>query len=375
VQSRSIHYMPALDHLRFLAASLVVLFHTVLETRNTGRPAELFRIAPIDQGHVGVALFMVISGFIMMMMFADRQIEPLKFYFNRFLRIYPLLVLVVTFGYFTTPEPRPTSVGIDYLMSLLPISNLYRMQYGAFGGHLWTIAVELQFYLLLPLLLRFRHQYGAVAFYGSVLGLAFALRAAQYMANGTAHTFAYFSIFGSIDLFIGGMITAELYLRLQQRKIHCDLWWTLVMLMVIGGIIGWIFSVSSFFQIDFGHATADAISRSNKWVFWPLLQAGMWGGLLLIYLRSRREIRGSAILANLGKWSYSTYIWHILVISLLKNKLLWMTPYALGLLVVLPMTLMISFISYNLIEVPFLGLRTSYVPPVPNAHGILPSAA
>jgi peptidoglycan/LPS O-acetylase OafA/YrhL len=99
------------------------------------------------------------------------------------------------------------------------------------------------------------------------------------------------------------------------------------------------------------------------------------GGLLLIYLRSRREIRGSAILANLGKWSYSTYIWHILVISLLKNKLLWMTPYALGLLVVLPMTLMISFISYNLIEVPFLGLRTSYVPPVPNAHGILPSAA
>jgi peptidoglycan/LPS O-acetylase OafA/YrhL len=351
--------MPALDHLRFLAASLVVLFHTTLETRSSGRPAGWFHITFIDEGHVGVGLFMVISGFIMMMMFANREIEPLKFYLNRVLRIYPLMILVVTLGYFSTPDGRPTSVGIDYLMSLLPISNLYRLQYGAFGGHLWTIAVELQFYLLLPLLLKFRQRYG-VAFYAAVLAIAFACRIAQYAVSGTAHTFAYFSMFGSIDLFIGGMIAAEIFIGMQVRKVRLSLWWTAVAVIVIWAILHMMFSVPAFFQVDWNHVTIDGISRSNKWVVWPLLQAVMWGALLLVYLRSKTEIPGSERLAGLGRWSYSTYIWHILIITLFKNKLLWMSAYALGAFVVLPVTLLVSFASYYLLEVPFLGLRFAY---------------
>jgi peptidoglycan/LPS O-acetylase OafA/YrhL len=360
VQSKSINYIPALDHLRLLAASLVVLFHTAMTARNSGRPVDLFSITLIDQGHTGVALFMVISGFIMTTMFAGRKVEPLKFYLNRFLRIYPLMILVVTFGYFSTPDPRPTSVGVNYLMSLLPISNLYRLNYGAFGGHLWTIAVELQFYLLLPLLLKFRERYGSRRFYACVLGLAFALRVVQYVVNGTTHTFSYFTIFGSIDLFIGGMIAAEFYLVMQERKLRFSLWWSAIALVAIGAIIAWLFSYPSFFQVDFHNVAADHISRSNKWIFWPLLQAIMWGSFLLLYLRSAGEIPGAAIIASFGKWSYSTYIWHILIIELLKNKFLWMTPYALGVLVILPVTLIVSFTSYSLIEVPFLGLRSAY---------------
>ena len=343
-----------------MAASLVVLFHTAMTARNSGRPADFFPVTLIDQGHTGVALFMVISGFIMTTMFAGRELEPVKFYMNRFLRIYPLMILVVTVGYFSTPDPRPTSAGVDYLMSLLPISNLYRLNYGAFGGHLWTIAVELQFYLLLPLLLKFRERYGSRRFYACVLGLAFAFRVAQYIVNGTTHTFTYFTIFGSIDLFIGGMIAAELYPIIQERKLRFSLWWSAVALVVIAAIIAWLFSYPSFFQIDFHNIAPDHISRSNKWIFWPPLQAIMWGSFLLLYLRSVGEIPGAAIVANFGKWSYSTYIWHILIIEILKNKFLWMTPYALGVLVILPVTLVVSFASYNLIEVPFLGLRSAY---------------
>ncbi len=35
--------------------------------------------------------------------FVGRDIEPAKFYLNRILRIYPLLILIVSFGYFTIP--------------------------------------------------------------------------------------------------------------------------------------------------------------------------------------------------------------------------------------------------------------------------------
>jgi peptidoglycan/LPS O-acetylase OafA/YrhL len=359
VQSRSLHYMPALDHLRFVAAGLVVLFHTVLETRNTGRAADRFHLIFIDEGHIGVTLFMVISGFIMMTMFAGREMEPLKFYLNRVLRIYPLMVLVVTLGYFATPDPRPTSVGIDYLMSLLPISNLYRLQYGAFGGHFWTIAVELQFYLLLPLLLKFRQRHGT-AFYATVLGIAFLCRAAQCSVYGTAHTFTYFSMFGSIDLFIAGMIAAEIFAVLEERKVRFSLSWTLVAVIATWAILRIMFSFPSFFHVDYNHMSTDGISHSNKWVFWPLVQAIMWSSLLLIYLRSKTEIVGSAWLANFGRWSYSTYIWHISIIAVLKHKLLWMSPYMFGLFVVWPATLLVSFASYHLLEMPFLGLRSAY---------------
>src|SRR6185437_10221032 len=159
------------------------------------------------------------------------------------------------------------------------------------------------------------------------LGIAFALRVAQYKVNGTAHTFTYFTMFGSIDLFVGGMIAAEFYLILQDRKLRFSLWWSAIALVIIGMVIAWIFSVPSFFQIDFHNVAADHVSHSNKWIFWPLLEAVMWGSFLLLYLRSRSEIPGSAILASFGKWSYSTYIWHILVIEILKNSFLWLTPY------------------------------------------------
>ncbi len=63
-----------------------------------------------------------------------------------------------------------------------------------------------------------------MTFYAGVLAIALACRATQYAVNGTARSFAYFSIFGSIDLFIGGMIAAEIFTGMQERKICFSLW-------------------------------------------------------------------------------------------------------------------------------------------------------
>ena len=93
---------------------------------------------------------MVISGFIFAEIASRGKINSKQFYLNRILRIYPLFITVVALGYFVTPDPRPTQAGLDFLMSLLPVSNLYRLNYDQFGGMFWSIAVELQFYLLFP---------------------------------------------------------------------------------------------------------------------------------------------------------------------------------------------------------------------------------
>jgi peptidoglycan/LPS O-acetylase OafA/YrhL len=363
VQSRNTEYLAGLDHLRLLAASIVVLFHTAL-LASAGRPANPFPMALIDQGHVGVQLFMVISGFIMTTMFADHEVETVKFYINRALRIYPLFVLIVSFGYLATPDPRPTSTGLDFILALLPISNLYRLNYGAFGGQMWTIAVELQFYLLFPLLLSFRRHYGR-AFFFSIIGIAIALRATQFAANGTAHTFTFFTLFGNIDLFVGGMVAAEIYQSLKSHGVQFKLGWSIAVLVGAIAVITAAFLHQSFFHVDYHGISTDHVSHSALWVAWPTLQAGLWGTLLVVYLRSSTAFPGSSILANFGKWSYSSYVWHLLVIELLKNKLLWMPSYLLGVAVILPVTLIVSYASYKLIELPFLELRYLYRPKTP----------
>ena len=63
MQTQQHPYLSRLDHLRFLAASLVVLFHFFHFTHGdlkSGNPL----VSLVDEGHTGTALFMVISGFI-----------------------------------------------------------------------------------------------------------------------------------------------------------------------------------------------------------------------------------------------------------------------------------------------------------------------
>jgi peptidoglycan/LPS O-acetylase OafA/YrhL len=303
---------------------------------------------------------MVISGYLMSRIFTGRPIDIRKFYLNRSLRIYPLFVLDVSLGYFSTPDPRPTATGLDYLLALLPISNLYRLNYGAFGGQMWTIAVELQFYLLFPFLLTFRRTSNAVSFYGSIIGLAIAARAAIYLTSGTTHQFTFFTLFGNIDLFVAGMLAAEIYRSLDEQGRNFSIVWSIASLAITTLVIILAFLHSSFFHVDTNGVSKDGVSRSALWIIWPTILAMCWSGTLILYLRSSGSIPWSSALAALGTWSYSTYVWHILVIVITKHQLLWMSSYVFGLFVVLPITAGVSFVSYRLIERPFLELRKSY---------------
>src|SRR5262245_52618931 len=109
MQSKNIVYIDKLDHLRFLAAFTVLEFHSELWFRSQGWPAEILFVPLFHQGYVGVGLFMVISGLILTAITYEREIDTLKFYLNRILRIYPMFVLIVTLGYFSTPDARPSS--------------------------------------------------------------------------------------------------------------------------------------------------------------------------------------------------------------------------------------------------------------------------
>ncbi|OAT82323.1 acyltransferase family protein [Desulfotomaculum copahuensis] len=152
-------YLPGLDGLRALAVLAVIAYHLNLS------------FAP--GGLLGVGVFFVISGYLITGLLVaewqdNQQINLKNFWLRRARRLLPALVimLVVVTGWVTLfDRARLAGLREDVVAAMLYVSNwwfvFHHVSYFArFGppsplGHLWSLAVEEQFYLLWPLLLWF----------------------------------------------------------------------------------------------------------------------------------------------------------------------------------------------------------------------------
>lgn len=356
MQSKNLHYDPRLDHLRALAALIVFFFE--LKFRTKWLAPSPFSIPLIDQGHIGVTLFMVLSGFLFAQIVGDKTMNVRNFYFDRILRIYPLFFAVVFAGYCAESVVHGGTRPVEFLLSLLPISNLFRDKYGALGGMLWSVAIELQFYLIFPILWTSLRQSGWRG-YALLLGFLLSIRLAVYIATGTVHHFAYFTIFGCLDAFLFGCMASELRTRFGWSF---PAWLPLVILGVISVTIWLLFDGDRFF-----HVGGSGVSQSPVWIVWPTIQAVLMATLLITYLGAR-SMPAMRWLAYVGKISFSIYAWQILIFyatlpvirGLPSNAFL--TSYSAGLLV-LPILIAFSAMSFRLIEKPFLDMRIRYVDP------------
>ena len=142
-----------LDHLRALAISFVFIYHY---GRMFPSPEWFSTLGKF--GWTGVDLFFVLSGFLISsQLFADiskdKKISFKKFFFKRFFRIIPAYLAVVAI-YFCIPSARERSTPAPLWKYLSFTQNLgldLRTQ-GTFS-HAWSLCIEEQFYLLLPLIL------------------------------------------------------------------------------------------------------------------------------------------------------------------------------------------------------------------------------
>lgn len=147
------NYMPQLDGLRTIAVGLVIISHWI--------PS----LAIFRQGaHIGVHLFFILSGFLItgILLESRQKAENLGlgvgsilkgFYARRFLRIFPLYYAVL-FIMYAAGAPNV----VDYFSwHLLYLTNFKVDQVGWVGeaSHLWSLAVEEQFYLVWPFVMLF----------------------------------------------------------------------------------------------------------------------------------------------------------------------------------------------------------------------------
>lgn len=153
--------LPSLDGWRALSILLVLGGHSEKTYHYSPRWIPIFRWS---EGSLGVLCFFVISGFLitwLMLVENDRrgQISLKNFYIRRILRIFPVfytfLLIVAALQYFT-----PWSqTGLEWIGCLTFIENFINSPDPT--GHLWSLSVEEQFYLLWPVTLVFLIKRGA----------------------------------------------------------------------------------------------------------------------------------------------------------------------------------------------------------------------
>jgi peptidoglycan/LPS O-acetylase OafA/YrhL len=338
MRSSSGQHFAGLDHVRALAAFMVVTWH--FAHGSNGNPVP-FNEAPelglLDEGHVGVSLFMVLSGYLFAKLIAGRSINYSAFLWNRAIRLLPLLLVVLLV--FGVRHYRDNPVGFAKIViggAVLPrLPN---------GG--WSITAEAHFYLILPLLLwaTLKWRWAPVA----MVGAAICVRLAVLTSGANVQDLAYWTIIGRFDQFSLGIFFS------QQRVTGR---WAGAALFGIAAIY-YVFDVMGGF-----YAGPDW-----PWTIIPMLEGVAFGAIISWYDANPIKSPKMGIVQKAGEYSYSIYLLHFFVVfaaaQFINTHVMGLT----NLYIALPWSLLffmvmvgVGHVSYKLIEEPPLRFRKSYI--------------
>lgn len=343
-----------IESLRAVAALSVLVCHVTLVYIVLATNSEAFLgLTAFERllyaGGFGVALFFALTGYLIFRPFVKRmagsapRISIQTYAINRALRILPLYFVVM--AVVLAVEHRPLDTWIRFFTFT---ANYWKDTAGQINGPAWSLAVEVQFYLLLPLLALgvgrlARRPLRAALMIVVALGTA-SLVARLVLVNSAdfANETWRFRIATNFLFFVPGMLLALMETRLRSHPLRLpgllrssDLWFA-------GGVALWLVVAYAGYRWDFLIAAASFLVV----------------GACVLDLRSGavHSLLSVRWLALLGIASYSLYLWHFPVLELLTNEGASPELAPLAALAI-PIVIAVAAVSYRLIEEPFLRLR------------------
>jgi peptidoglycan/LPS O-acetylase OafA/YrhL len=349
-------YFPELDGLRFLAFLLVFVHHHPYLNKI---PSLLFLHT---YGWIGVDLFFALSSFLFSkLLIAEfhktKTISLKKFYMRRIFRIWPIYFLVIGISvviYILNNGPLDYNIGLRIIGLFTFSENIMTAMYGynplPYLSHIWTITFEEQFYIFIPLiilqLIRSNKNFKiillvAVFIIFNVIRLIFIAKNVPHPAIWVIPVTHFESIILGIVIGFGGF-------DFLLKKLNPNLI----------GAIGVLFFAILCFLPNLNHI-------SNLLVISYTL-VGLSTSLVLFSVSNSHFLKGifsKEIFVFMGKRSYGLYVYHIMGNAvgsyLISTSILPSSAFA-SFIYALSFTIIVSIISYKLIETPFLKLKKKF---------------
>ena len=359
-------YFQPLDIVRFVAATLILITHSYehwLEVPAVRTFTGLADNQPVwwavklqhlvGNFNFGVDIFFLMSGFLITYLLLAEQdrygrIDIGSFYMRRVLRIWPLYYFCVAMGPILTHFYGEPDVYLKYHLLFLGNVDLMRHGWGSTAvNHLWSICIEEHFYLVWPLVVTFVPRRLLTTVFCGVILLSFCTRLYYHFFVDGPYMKLYLNTFCRWDILAIGSLLAYLYYhRLLAPRIPL----AIRLMLYSSGLL-------LFINDTYGDWDNIFLVAVKKYYYVGLV--AFFIGNVLFNPDSLVRWRGKTILHYFGKISYGIYMYHGFVIfAIVRVFPSWHTP--LFLVWVFVFTLIISTLSYELVEKPILSLKKSF---------------
>ena len=336
------------DLIRFLAAFQVLILHAKkhLEIEN-----ELINLLSVNflKFFPGVPIFFVISGFLIYSSYERSKDNIIQYIVNRCLRIFPalwicflltLILLHIDFeGSLLTESPRDIFIWSFGQISFLQFYTPDILRFWGVGtpnGSLWTIPVEIQFYIIIPIIYYVFSKF-------KKLWIPFVI---VFLFSVAVNMLVYsYKLEGESMIEKLGSVFIIPYLYYFLIGVFFKKYWSKVSVLFRDKFWGWLFSYFLFIVFFHYYMKFDTTSywiSSPVNVFADIILAGLTLSFSFSFVGIGDKIlRGNDI-------SYGLYIYHMLVVNFLVQRNF--VGREIYLLVVIVVTILLAILSWIFIE-------------------------
>jgi peptidoglycan/LPS O-acetylase OafA/YrhL len=337
-------YLPEIDGLRAFSIIFVIAYHAFPDL--------------LKSGYVGVDIFFVISGFLITNYIIKNlekgQFSPIEFFGRRIRRLFPTLIVVmassIIFGWFVLLDGEYKQLGNHIASSSAFVINfILASESGYFDNlaetkpmlHLWSLAVEEQFYIVWPIVLcmAWKYQFNILKIFIIFFIISFYLHI-QFIDSYPAEVF-FWSLTRFWELASGGILAWVMAQKIQEPTGRSS----------DGLYVANIMSFLGFSSIIF------CAMSSNLKLLLPLPSPilAVAGASLIIASGSKAWLNRifliNPVIISVGLISYPLYLWHWPILSFLQIIEGGNLPIQTRILALI-VSFLLAWLTYKFIELP-----------------------